>query len=464
MKKKVIFILLVLSIMVSALACKEVKFELNFMVGEEVYSTISTSGKEAIEMPQDPTEEGKVFLGWYWDKDTWQKPVTANSFLNKTLKNDIKVYARFDMDKSVADIISAKRIAMTDNIGYLEVEESTEIFSFLDEFEIPLGSTLAVSNDISGNDIIPTKTVHLKSGKNKFYVLVSSIDNSTAKLYEITIYRKIDWERCFIVSNKTITGLTTYGQQNCVDMEIPSKIYGANITSIGTEAFSSCDTLTSITIPSSVTSIGKNAFSWCGSLTNITIPNSVTSIESSAFEGCGSLTSVTIPDSVTIIRDYAFRYCSNLTSITIPDSVTRIGSHAFYGCTSLTSVTIPDSVTSIGSHAFAYCDSLTSVTIPNSVTSIGERAFNDCTSLTSITIPDSVTSIGNYAFYGCTSLTSVTIPDSVTSIGSYAFYGCSNLTTINYTGTEEEWNVITKGSIWNYNTGDYTIVYNYDGE
>ena len=44
-----------------------------------------------------------------------------------------------------------------------------------------------------------------------------------------------------------------------------------------------------------------------------------------AFEGCNSLTSVTIPTSVTGIGDGAFEACCSLTSVTIPDSVTNIG-------------------------------------------------------------------------------------------------------------------------------------------
>jgi len=45
-------------------------------------------------------------------------------------------------------------------------------------------------------------------------------------------------------------------------------------------------------IPNSVTSIGSDAFSDCTSLTSITIPNSVTSIESSAFRDCTSLAEI----------------------------------------------------------------------------------------------------------------------------------------------------------------------------
>ena len=72
-----------------------------------------------------------------------------------------------------------------------------------------------------------------------------------------------------------------------------------------------------------------------------------------------------------------------------------------------------------------------------------------------------MTSIGGSAFYNCTGLTSVVIGDSVTSIGRYAFSDCTSLTDIYYTGTEDEWNAIEKGSYWNSTTGSYTIHYNY---
>ncbi|MCH5160438.1 MAG: leucine-rich repeat domain-containing protein [Clostridiales bacterium] len=182
----------------------------------------------------------------------------------------------------------------------------------------------------------------------------------------------------------------------------------ASVISQPTNISGSIKLLTSILYKgstNSVTSIGSEAFRNCSSLTSVVIPNSVTSIGSEAFRDCSSLTSVAIGDSVTSIGEYAFFACINLTSVTIGNNVTIIGKDAFSNCSSLTSITIPNSVTSIGSYAFSSCSGLTSVTIGNNVTSIGSRAFSFCSKLTSIEIPNSVTSIEKWAFSGCSDLT-----------------------------------------------------------
>ena len=138
-----------------------------------------------------------------------------------------------------------------------------------------------------------------------------------------------------------------------------------SVTSIGDYTFylpAEYENIRSITLGNSVKTIGSDAFSSCPSLTSVTIPNSVTSIGGSAFSGCSSLTSITIPNSVTSIENGVFSSCSALTSVTIPNSVTSIGDRAFFNCSGLTSVTIGNSVTSIGSDAFRYCSNIQEVT------------------------------------------------------------------------------------------------------
>ena len=171
-------------------------------------------------------------------------------------------------------------------------------------------------------------------------------------------------------------------------------------------------------------STGNNGKVYCNMLQDAYIGKNVTSINSNAFRSCYSISSITIPDSITSIGDYAFNSCSSLVSITIPDGVTFIGSNVFQNCSSLASITISDGVTSIGSYSFQNCYPLAGITIPDGVTSISSYSFNNCYSLAGITIPDGVTSIGNNAFQNCSSLTSITISDGVSYIGNNAFQNC----------------------------------------
>ncbi len=224
-----------------------------------------------------------------------------------------------------------------------------------------------------------------------------------------------------------------------VTVRVKEVVIGNNVSAIPNNAFKGCDSLISVTIGDSVTSIGEEAFSGCESLETITV-DSGNSVYHSA-DNC-------------LIETVTKTLIAGCKNSVIPDdeSVTSIGEYAFSGCESLTSVTIPDSVTSIGDLAFSGCDSLTSVIIPDSVTSIGYGAFSGCTSLTSVAIPDSVTSIRGSAFFDCSSLTSVTIPDSVTSIRDDAFGYCSSLTSVAFEGTMAQWNAISKGIGWSYDT------------
>ena len=213
---------------------------------------------------------------------------------------------------------------------------------------------------------------------------------------------------------------------------IPNRVYGRyNVSRIGSSAFHSCTSLTSVDITDYVTSIGAGAFCGCTSLISVTIPNSVTSIGYQAFEDCSALRHINIPNSVRVIESEAFAGTAWYNNQ--PDGVVYAGLFAYnYKGTMPENahITIKEGTQGIAEYAFKDCTGLTSIYIPQSVNIINRNAFSGCKGLTSFTIPDGVTTICDYAFWYCSGLTSVTFGKNVMSIGKDVFYGCPNLTSV----------------------------------
>ncbi len=191
-------------------------------------------------------------------------------------------------------------------------------------------------------------------------------------------------------------------------------------------------------------------------INSVSIDENVTSIGQNAFYGCDILTNVVIPDSVTDIGKNAFWY-SGVESIIIPDGIETIEQGVF-SWSNLKSITIPQSVKTIEQAAFAGTK-ITEIVIPNRVEKIGDYTFNECEYLTTVKIGNGVKSIGDHAFNYCYNLKSIVIPNSVEPIGYCAFEYCSSLSNVYFTGAEEQWNQISKGS-YNEPLLNATIHYN----
>ena len=432
---------------------KLTQYTITCVADGEIVNTITQDYGTAVSAPTEPTKDGFRFAGWYSDEN-----LTQYYTFTTMPAGGIRIYASWvDGDLKFADKYFNGRY-YNEYVVSVENKDCTSITIPSTFKNLPVTSMSDFYDCTKLTSItIPNNITNISNGVFKGCTNLAEIVVEEGN----TVYDSRDNCNAII---KTETNTLVAG---CKATTIPN-----TVTTIGSEAFQGCISLTNITIPASVMMINDNAFYGCSGLESITFAegSQLTTIGYKAFEGCTSLTSITIPASVTKINDEAFFSCTNLVVIvveegntvydsrnncnaiietetntlivgckntTIPNTVTTIDSGAFRNCTSLTSITIPASVIYIGNTAF-FGSGLESITFAegSQLTAIGgvdfRGSFGFCTSLTSITIPASVTTIGWCVFDGCSGLKSITFAEGsqLTTIGSGAFRNCTSLTNI----------------------------------
>lgn len=284
-------------------------------------------------------------------------------------------------------------------------------------------------------------------------------------------------------------------------LEIPVAYEGFFVTAIADNAFydtnanTGCETITSVIFPSGITTIGEQAFRSCNHIASIDISQctNLTEIGRCTFQSCGNLTEVKWNKAITTIGYCAFYGCG-FTTLEIPNTVTSIDWYAFYQC-NLVSLMLPKSVTQINCCAFAqnanlqdvYCYRSFPPTIDDAAFTNGDtfnctlhvphgcktpyethtgwekftnivtmepntllysyEASNHTASVTGyagylsgeVTVPQTVTCnnetytvshIGDGAFRYGGNVTKITLPSTILSIGHYAFAECYGITTL----------------------------------
>lgn len=235
-----------------------------------------------------------------------------------------------------------------------------------------------------------------------------------SKFTTLDYYILKNGESEFVVDDGTYwCGIKAY-LGNDTNITIPDKINGIEVASINERCFKDSN-IESVTLPSSVTSIEQQAFYGCNNLKSINLSN-VKFIGTEAFTSCPSLTDNIDLSSVEMISERGFAG-TYFKTMNLP-KCTDIRDSAFEDCTMQKIVL--NSAKNLGSNVFKNCKNLEMIYAPKVK---GFDGCSGCTNLKTIFVPMATgitTDISSNATIYCSGrLTSIYFPND------YSAYKCT---------------------------------------
>ncbi len=220
-----------------------------------------------------------------------------------------------------------------------------------------------------------------------------------------------------------ITSLNDQVFKNCGDLDVA--ILPSTLKSIGANTFDLCYSLKTIDLPSGLRTIGQRAFYQSG-LQSVTIPDSVTSIGTETFLDCDSLSEAHIGNGLGTLSTSAFKNCTSLSDVTLGENLTTINNSVFENCTSLATPPDMSNVTYLGKNALKNTAWLNAQ--ENGVVYAGDilvTCKGDSPALYRVQSDKRVIAAG--AFSGSQTLEQIGISEGVIYINDDAFNNCPNL-------------------------------------
>lgn len=393
-----------------------------FRSGEDIYQIKDTKTSD-ITLPSDPSKDGFVFSGWFFDDQTFSNPFSLDVLAEKDASDSLTIYAKWETGDD-EPIVKTFTITFETNGG-----TSISPITFNEDDTVLIPNT-------------PTKVGHIFDGWYLDPNLETSIDtlDNTLITEDFTVYANWVEDIPVIVTEGLTYAFTTDNTYEVtgytgtdLDVYIPETHLGVPVTRIG--RIESTTAFTNLHLSKLIKSIDDSMFSY-PSLTSITVSPKSTiyhaqdgvlfdkEMNTLVWFPQAKATSYIVPEGVEHIGEGTFRDNPVITSITLPSSLKTIEDKAFWGTESLKSINIPDQVTSIGWNAF-YVSGLEIVTFGSSLESIARGAFAG-TDISSITLPNTMISIGEEAFAVCNNLTNITIHATTPpSLGVDAFRNMS---------------------------------------
>ena len=453
------------------------EYSITFYAEGIVIGTIETSGRESLVLPSAPEKDDYTFEGWFFDNGKWQSQLTANTYADKPLTEDVNVYAyykkteqpepeppqeytvTFDVGQGtpVAPITTSridepphttregytfagwyKDGAFTDKVTFpYEVTAEQTLYAkwnkntYTVHFELNGGTGVS---DMTVSEIesepVPARSGYTFAGWYKDGAFADKVTFPYEVTAEQTLYAK--WNKNTYTVHFDTDGGTA------VDDMIVSEIEQSPVTTKDGYTFDGWYTdkafKNEVTFPYEVTEPLTLYAKW-----------TLNESEKIVFtvDGNGVLTAVSgltesdmtveIPSevggvAVKEIGQGVFKDNKNIGRLIIPDSVKILGYRMCSGCTALREVRLPSGLTVIPDEAFDGCSSLLTINFPETLKEIRSDAFCG-TALTGFVAPNSLTGIWAYAFKDCADLATAGL-NNVRSLGSGAFQNCTALQSV----------------------------------
>lgn len=399
-------------------------------------------------VPDPYGEDGKSFVGWYYDKDTWEDEFDPDDVGKVTANFD--VYARFEKTYRVEFETAHGFVSSSGNRYYvIENEPVPQDAGYIYEFEgwyfdadFTRKATFPLT--LTEDTVLYAKWTQSEYG----YVSIPDTDGTTVS-YALMVYNGDGKD---VVIPETYKGLPVSTISidcfNGVEEKIQSLTILGNIGNLGnltSGAFMNLTNLVKVTIGANITDIGGEIAYYA--------ENGILD-ESEIFANCYSIKEVRIlsTELKTAIESgvrYTFggllrnKYDNNEMDVyydtATQSKITEEGCYVFRTdgmnrkwiikylpelAEDKANVTIP-TLYGIDAYAFYNRAEIKTVTFGN-VNYIKHDAFNGV-GITSLVIPDGTTFIGDYAFGNCRNLLTVTFGTGMRNLTTEAFKDSDNL-------------------------------------
>ncbi len=153
-----------------------------------------------------------------------------------------------------------------------------------------------------------------------------------------------------IPSNENVLSIKSKAFKN---VDINSLIIPKNIASIGSDAFSGCDSLLTVNYLGTIDE-------WCKVVFENKYSNPLVYADKLLLNGAEISGEISLSTDTTEIPAYTFKNAS-ITKINFPDTMEFIGEKAFYNCFGLTEIVMPNEITTIEDGIFYGCKNIISI-------------------------------------------------------------------------------------------------------